>query len=199
MMDRDPWSTPTRTLLAILALLALTPTAYAAASRDCLSQGQAAKVYPGKFLKYREVGSFRCWFAGPTPDKSEFRIAPANAEPYESRAEPSRTQRVQAAPAERPTSDMGALRRDLVAATARPAVTAEERKGTADDLVGLEGTLCSGPCEDLSTIDPKELSARHEAARATFVEYWTTFNERWAPMTERILSQLGKRRVGLAP
>src|SRR5262245_7347227 len=69
-------------------------------------------------------------------------------------------------PAERLTSDMGALRRDLVAATARPAVTAEERKGTADDLVGLEGTLCSGPCEDLSTIDPKELGARHEAARA---------------------------------
>src|SRR5215510_15921604 len=94
-MDPDPWSAPTRTLLAILALLALTPTAHAAASRDCLSQAQAAKVYPGKFLKYREVGSFRCWFAGPTPDKSEFRIAPAYAEPLDSRAAPSH--RVEAA------------------------------------------------------------------------------------------------------
>ena len=195
-MDPDPWSAPTRTLLAILALLALTPTAHAAASRDCLSQAQAAKVYPGKFLKYREFGSFRCWFAGPTPDKSEFRIAP---ERRDSRAEPSGAQRVQAAPMERLPSDMGALRRDGVAATARPAETAGERKGTADDLVGLEGTLCSGSCEDLRTIDPNELRARHEAARAAFVEYWTNFNERWAPMTERILSEVGKRRVGLAP
>jgi hypothetical protein len=77
-------------------------------------------------------------------------------------------------------SDVGALRQDVVAATARPAETTEERKGMADDLVGLEGTLCPGPCEDLRTIDPKELRARLEAAHAAFVEYWRTFNERWA-------------------
>src|SRR5882724_781391 len=72
MMDRNPWRAPMRTLLAILMLLALaSAAAHAAPSRDCLSQAQAATVYPGKFLKYREIGSVRCWFAGPTPDKSE--------------------------------------------------------------------------------------------------------------------------------
>ena len=173
MMDRDPWRAPTRTLLAILALLALTPTAHAAASRDCLSQAQAAKVYPGRFLKYREVGSFRCWFAGPTPDKSEFKIAPPIADLRDSRAAPLGPQLVGAAPVERLSSDVGALR----AATAE---TAEEREGTTDDLVGLEGTLCPGPCEDLRTIDPRDLRARLEAAHAAFAEYWMTFNERWA-------------------
>lgn len=197
MMDRNLWSAPTRTILAILALPALTSAAHAAPSRDCLSQVQAAKVYPGKFLKYREIGSFRCWFAGRTPDKSEFKIVPASAEPLDSRAAP--LHRVEAAPVERLRSDMGAQRPDVVAAAARPAETSEERKATANDLVGLEGTLCPGPCEDLRTIDPNELRARHEAARATFVEYWTNFNERWAPMTERILSEVGRRRVGLAP
>ena len=189
-MDRDPWSAPTRTLLAILALPALTSAAHAAASRDCLSQAQAAKVYAGKFLKYREIGSLRCWFAGPTPDKSEFKIAPASAEPHDSPG----TQRVQAAPVEQLRSDVGALQWDIITATTRPAETAEERKGTADDLVGLEDTLCPGPCEDLRTIDPKELRARLDAAHAAFVEYWTTFSERWVPMTERILSQVGKLR-----
>ena len=179
-MDSNPWNAPTRTLLAILMLLALTSAAHAAPSRDCLSQSQAAKVYPGKFLKYREIGSSRCWFAGPTPDKSEFKIAPANAEQRDTRAAPSAAQRVQAAPVERLHSDVGALRQDVVAATARPAETAEERKGTADDLVGLEGTLCRGPCEDLRTIDSKELRARLEAAHTAFVEYWTTFKQRWA-------------------
>src|SRR5262245_51004810 len=149
MMDRNPWSAPTRTILAILALPALTSAAHAAPSRDCLSQAQAAKVYPGKFLKYREIGSFRCWFAGRTPDKSEFKIAPASVEPVDSRAAPSH--RVEAAPVERIRTDMGALRRDVVAAAARPAETTEEREGTADDLVGLEDTLCPGPCEDLRT------------------------------------------------
>jgi hypothetical protein len=154
--------------LAILILLALMSAAHAAPDRDCLSQAQAAKVYPGKFLKYREIGSSRCWFAGRTPDKSEFRIAPANAEPPDTRAVASSTQWT------------GALRQDVVAAMGRPADTAKERKGTADDLVGLEGTLCPGPCEDLRTIDPKELRARLEAAHAAFVKYWTTtFDERW--------------------
>jgi len=165
-----------RTILAILALPALTSAAHAAPSRDCLSQAQAVKVYPGKFLKYREIGSLRCWFAGRTPDKSEFKIAPANAEPRDTRAVASSTQWT---PVEHVHSDVGALRQDVVAATVRPAETAEDRKGTADDLVGLEGTLCPGPCEDLRTIDPKELRARLEAAHAAFSEYWTTFDQRW--------------------
>ena len=77
-------------------------------------------------------------------------------------------------------SDVGALQQDVVTATVRPAETAKERKGAADDLVGLEGTLCPGPCEDLRTIDPKELRRRLEAAHAAFVKYWTTtFDERW--------------------
>jgi len=176
-----------RTLLAILMLLALTLAAvHAAPSRDCLSQAQAAKVYPGQFLKYREIGSLRCWFAGRTPDKSEFKITPASAGPHDTRATPSAVQRVQAAPMERLRSDVEA-RRDVAMATAkaeekqaRPAETANERKAAADDLVGLEGTLCPGPCEDLRTIDPKVLRARLEAAHAAFLEYWTTFNARWA-------------------
>jgi len=161
-MDCYPWSAPARTLPAILMLLPLTSAAHAAPSRECLSQAQAAKVYPGKFLKYREIGSLRCWFAGPTPDKSEFKIPPANAEPGDTRAAPS-----------------AAHRQSVVDAIARPAETTEERRGTADDLVGLDGTLCRGPCEDLRTIDPKELRARFEAAHAAFVKYWTTFDERW--------------------
>jgi hypothetical protein len=56
-----------------------------------------------------------------------------------------------------------------------------ERAAAADDLVGLEGTLCAGPCEDLRTIDPKELRARLEAAYAAFMEYWLSFSDRWAP------------------
>src|SRR5215467_14029207 len=162
-MDCYPWSAPARTLPAILMLLPLTSAAHAAPSRECLSQAQAAKVYPGKFLKYREIGSLRCWFAGRTPDKSEFKSPPANAEPGDTRAAPSAAQR-----------------QDVVAATVRPTEAAEERKGTAGDLVGLEGTLCPGPCEDLRTIDPRELRARLEAAHAAFAEYWTTFNKRWA-------------------
>jgi hypothetical protein len=169
-----------RTLLAILMFLALTLAAvHAAPSRDCLSQAQAANVYPGQFLKYREIGSLRCWFAGRTPDKSEFKITPASATP-------SAAQRVQATPMERLRSFVEA-RRNVAMATAkaeekqaRPAETANERKAAADDLVGLEGTLCPGPCEDLRTIDPKVLRARLEAAHAAFLEYWTTFNARWA-------------------
>jgi hypothetical protein len=177
-----------RTLLAILMLLALTTAAaHAAPSRDCLSQAQAAKVYPGQFLKYREVGSLRCWFAGRTPDKSEFKITPASAGPPDARATTPSAQREQAATVERLRAEVEALRRDVAVATAKAeekqgqvAQRAQERKAAEDDLVGLEGTLCPGPCEDLRTIEPKELSARLEAAHAAFLEYWTTFNARWA-------------------
>jgi hypothetical protein len=67
-------------MVALLAFFALTSVVAAAPSRDCLSQAQAAKVYPGNSLKHRQVGSVRCWFAGRTPDKSEFKIARASAE-----------------------------------------------------------------------------------------------------------------------
>jgi hypothetical protein len=172
--------------VALLAFLLTSAAAGTAPSRECLSQAEAAKVYPGKFLKYREIGSLRCWFAGRTPDKSEFKITPASAGPHDTRAAPSAAQRVQAAPVERLRSDVEA-RRDVATATAkaqekqaRPAEIARERKAAADDLVGLEDTLCPGPCEDLRTIDPNMLRARLEAAHAAFLEYWTTFNARWA-------------------
>jgi hypothetical protein len=153
-----------RTFLAILMLLALmsapalvtpalvTPAlaapALAAPSRACLTQSEAAKEYRGKPLKYRQVGSIRCWFAGRTPAKSEFKVvrrAPAPKAAYAS-----------AAP--RPRS----------AATA------------PDDLVGLAGTLCAGPCEDLRTVDTQVLAVRLEAAHAAFIEYWLSFYDRWA-------------------
>jgi len=126
-------------------LLALISTpALAAPSRACLTQSEAAKAHPDQYLKYRQVGSVRCWFAGATPAKSEFKVVHAGVG---MRAATSGTRRLQAAPA-------------------------------ADDvMVGLAGTLCPGPCEDLRTIDPKELVARREAANNAFVEYWLSFSD----------------------
>jgi|SRR5689334_12284061 len=138
-----------RTFLAILVLVALIPaTALAAPSRACLSHNEAAKEYRGKPLKYRQVGSTRCWFAGRTPAKSEFKI-------------------VARVPA--PTAA-------YAAATPRPRSAAT----AADELVGLAGTLCAGPCEDLRTVDPQILAARLESAHAAFIEYWLSFSDRWA-------------------
>jgi len=137
-----------RTLAAIVTLLALMATpALAAPSRACLTQSEAAKAHPGKYLKYRQVGSVRCWFAGATPDKSEFKIAHAGKAPH------------------------------VTTSVARPpqAVRAKDDDG----LVGLAGTLCAGPCEDLRTIDPKELAARREAAHSAFVEYWLSYSGRY--------------------
>jgi len=174
-------------MVALMAFFALTSVAAAAPSRECLSQAQAAKAYPDKWLKYRQVGSVRCWFAGRTPDKSEFKIARAGAERRAARATPSGAQRAPAVAAERRRAEVAALRLDVAAGTARAeekqsrsAQTERERKATADDLVGLEGTLCAGPCEDLHTIDPTELRARLEAAHAAFMEYWLSFSDRWA-------------------
>jgi hypothetical protein len=174
-------------MVALLAFFALTLVAAAAPGRDCLSQAQAAKVYPGKSLRYRQIGTVRCWFAGRTPDKSEFKIARASAEPRATRATPSGTQRLQGAPVERRRADVEAPGQYVPAGTAMleekqsPLVqVVQERAAAADDLAGLEGTLCAGPCEDLRAIDPKELRARLDAAYAAFMEYWLSFSDRWA-------------------
>jgi hypothetical protein len=150
-----------RTLAAILTLLALmSAPALAAPSRACLTQSEATKAHPGKYLKYRQVGSVRCWFAGVTPAKSEFKVARASAGVRHAgvgvRAASSAPRRLQAAPA-------------------------------ADDaLLGLAGTLCAGPCEDLRTIDPKELATRREAAHSAFVEYWLSFSDQyWLRFADR--------------
>src|SRR5215470_1027718 len=138
-----------RSFLAILVLLALTAApALAAPTRACLTQNEAAKEYRGKPLKYRQVGSVRCWFAGRTPDKSEFKI----------------------------------VRRASAAKAAYASAAPQPRRAptAADDLVGLSGTLCAGPCEDLRTVDPQVLAARLEAAHAAFIEYWLSFYDRWA-------------------
>src|SRR5947207_3221583 len=92
-----------RTFLAIMILLALTLTsapALAAPGRACLTQSEAAKEYRGKPLKYRQVGSVRCWFAGRTPEKSEFKIvrrAPAS-KPAPKAAYASAAQQLHSAP-----------------------------------------------------------------------------------------------------
>jgi hypothetical protein len=139
-----------RIFLTILMLLGLmSAPVLAAPSRACLTQSQAAKEYPGKYLKYRQVGSTRCWFAGRTPDKSEFKI-------------------VQRAPTTAKTAYASAAPQPRHAPPAH------------DDLVGLAGTLCAGPCEDLRTVDPQVLAARLEAAHAAFIEYWLSFSDRWA-------------------
>jgi len=95
---------------------------------------------------------------------------------------------VQAAPMERRRTDVEALGQYVPAGTAqfeekqsRLIQAVRERAAAADDLAGLEGTLCAGPCEDQRTIDPKELRARREAAYAAFIEYWLSFSDRWAP------------------
>jgi hypothetical protein len=173
-------------MVALLAFFALT-SVVAAASRDCLSLAQAAKGYPSQSLKYRQIGSARCWFAGRTPDKSEFKIARASAEPRATRATVSGTQPVQAAPGERRRADVEARGQYVPTGIAkveekqsRLIQAVRERAAAADDLAGLEGTLCAGPCEDLRTIDPKELRARLDAAYAAFMEYWLSFSDRWA-------------------
>jgi hypothetical protein len=173
-------------MVALLAFFALTLVAAAAPSRDCLSQAQAAKVYPGKSLRYRQIGTVRCWFAGRMPDKSEFKIARARAEPRATRATRSGTQRVQAAPMERRRADVEALGQYVPAGTAELEekqsllIQVVQERAAAADLAGLEGTLCAGPCEDLRMIDPKELRDRLDAAHAAFMEYWLSFSDRWA-------------------
>jgi len=140
-----------RTILTIVSLLALTSApALAAPSRTCLTQSEATKEYRGKPLKYRQVGSVRCWFAGRVPEKSEFKI-------------------VRTAPVHAPK-----------AAYASAAPRPRSAPPAADDLVGLAGTLCSGPCEDLRTIEPQLLAARLEAAHAAFIEFWLSFYDQWA-------------------
>lgn len=149
-----------RTFLTLVMLLALTSVpALATPSRACLTQSEAAKEYRGKPLKYRQVGSTRCWFAGRTPAKSEFRIV---------ERVPASKSAPRTAAAPRTTAYASAVSRPRSAPTA------------ADDLVGLAGTLCAGPCEDLRTVDPQILAARLEAVHAAFIEYWLSFYDQWA-------------------
>jgi hypothetical protein len=89
---------------------------------------------------------------------------------------------------ERRRTDVEALGQYLPAVTAKREErqsqliqAVRERAAAADDRAGLEGTLCARPCEDLRTIDPKESRARREAAYASFMEYWLSFSDRWAP------------------
>jgi hypothetical protein len=68
------------TLAMIVAALLLSTSAKAADKpvpkltpyKVCLSQAQAAQVYKGKRLKYREVAGERCWYAGSRLPKHAF-------------------------------------------------------------------------------------------------------------------------------
>lgn len=68
------------TLAMIIATLLLTTSARAADKplpklqpyKVCLTQSQAAQVYKGKRLKYREIGSDKCWYAGARLPKHAF-------------------------------------------------------------------------------------------------------------------------------
>ena len=143
-----------RTLAATLMLLALiSAPALAAPSRACLTQSEAHKAHPDQYLKYRQVGSVRCWFAGRTPDKSEFKIA---------------------------HKDVG-VRATASGPRMQVALAAHAALAEDDALVGLAGTLCPGACEDLRTIAPKELEARREAAHDAFVEYWLSSADQYQP------------------
>lgn len=64
---------------AVLTIIAglLLGTSAKAADRQvpykvCLTQAQAASIYKGKRLKYREVGAERCWYAGVRLPKHAF-------------------------------------------------------------------------------------------------------------------------------
>lgn len=59
-------------LLSTSARAADKPVSKAVPYKVCLSQAQAAEVYKGKRLKYREVGRERCWYAGHTLPKHAF-------------------------------------------------------------------------------------------------------------------------------
>lgn len=69
------------TLAMIIAALLLSTSARAADKpvpkpvvpyKVCLSQAQAAEVYKGKRLKYREIGPDKCWYAGARLPKHAF-------------------------------------------------------------------------------------------------------------------------------
>jgi hypothetical protein len=79
-------------ILAMLATLALTTTP-AAAKLDCLTtQAQARKVYPAQALKYRQIDDARCWYAGRTRAKSEFKLpAPSTLAAARPAVKPART------------------------------------------------------------------------------------------------------------
>jgi hypothetical protein len=82
------------TLAMIIAALLLSTSAKAAnlpvPYKVCLTQAQAAQVYKGQRLKYREVGKERCWYAGKTLPKHAFHSR-AGAEPSNVGSKPTRS------------------------------------------------------------------------------------------------------------
>jgi hypothetical protein len=121
-------------------LLLLTTTAVQAANRPvpfrvCLTQQQAAQVYKGKHLKYRQIGDERCWYAhlGTTPDKAEFipRITGVAAAPPR----------------------LIITNRARVQEPASPSLNAEAFSYSEEDhesgIAGAFESLCGGPCPQL--------------------------------------------------
>jgi hypothetical protein len=113
-------------ILAMLATLALTTTP-AAAKLDCLTtQAQARKVYPAQALKYRQINDTRCWYAGRTRAKSEFRLPATLA--VNIRASTSESRRGEPAPPHR---------------------TAYSATFDHDEIL----SMCGGPCPDFRSMD----------------------------------------------
>ena len=77
---RRPWLIGAVLAITALAALLWASTAHATDKpvpfRVCLTQQQAAQVYKGQKLKYREVSGERCWYAGKTLPKHAFKVIP---------------------------------------------------------------------------------------------------------------------------
>ena len=127
-------------MMIVAALAMLTLTTAPAAARPCLTQAQAHKAHPGKIIKYRQIGETRCWYAGRTPAKSEFKL-PAPSTLAASR--PPKT-------AIKPTRTTTLVQSD-------------------DGMDNVLATLCGGPCPDFRGMDLYGMQARLEAAHAAFM------------------------------
>ena len=134
---RRPWLIGAALAAVAIAALLWAGTAHAADKpvpfRVCLNQAQAAQVYKGKLLRYREVNGERCWYAGKAvAAKSEFipramvAAKPARTETQETRAQVVPVGSIPAA---------GAL-----------GYSQEDRD---NGLAGAFEALCGGPCPQL--------------------------------------------------
>lgn len=133
------------TLAMIIATLLLTTSARATdlkvpklhPYKVCLTQSQAAAVYPGKHLRYREIGRDKCWYytSGKTPKKAEFISRPTSVASKPFRAIQQDTQRA----------------RDLAGAV--PATGDFSQYEQESGLSGAIAALCGEPCPHMIPFD----------------------------------------------
>jgi hypothetical protein len=166
---RRPWLIGAALAIIALAALLWAGTAHAADKpvpfRVCLTQSQAAQVYKGKHLKYRQIGNERCYYAGRTPAKSEFKVYAGGAPGPSTFAVTSRA-RASASRRGEPAPDHP---RAMVAA--KPART--ETQETRAQVVPVSSNLTAGVLsyQDMMEDAFLALTGRPESD-FTFDAYW---------------------------